>query len=383
MDQDKVSVLLAIPADQVEAMSTRETVQSVASQSYPTSLIEMLQVQYMPQTPGGRTAALNAARDQVKGEFLIHTEAGVTWDPCKIERQVLRIREGGEDAGAGSAHRMSVRNASGKIKQTNFSLIGILGLRIATLLAPPWKASALLIRSDVMHGLGAYRHIDQQVWEHDIRLAERKIKIELLEEDLAIWNVDSDPDGNLQRDLFPSGVRQTFLKQHLDRVNPETLISGSAASSDNQTLLQAALHLYNDDLDASHSICQSFDRECAPASFWHGLIHRREPDFRNAKGWFGRSEKWEGLLQIRDGVQDVLERILLMPEYGTSRDTAFALKRHLDAEGVWDSAHFVDMVEANQEREEIDEMEGLFLREIQEAEMISALDWSHRCAIGA
>ena len=66
-----------------------------------------------------------------------------------------------------------------------------------------------------MHGLGAYRHIEQQVWEHDIRLAERDVPIELLEDDLAVWNVGSDPSANLQRDLFPSGVKQIFLKQHL------------------------------------------------------------------------------------------------------------------------------------------------------------------------
>ena len=94
MDQDKVSVLLAVPSGQVEELSTRDAVQSIASQSYPASLIETLQIQYVPQTPGGRTAALNAARDQAKGEFLVYTESGVTWDPAKIERQVLRMREG-------------------------------------------------------------------------------------------------------------------------------------------------------------------------------------------------------------------------------------------------------------------------------------------------
>ena len=123
-----------------------------------------------------------------------------------------------------------------------------------TLLTPPWKPGALLIRSDVMHGLGAYRHIEQQVWEHDIRLAERDVPIELLEEDLAVWNVESDPSAHLQRDLFPSGVRETFLKQHLDRAVAESLTRGPVASSENQTMLLAALLLFNDDLDQSHTI---------------------------------------------------------------------------------------------------------------------------------
>jgi hypothetical protein len=383
MDQDKVSVLLAVPADQVEAPATHETMQSIASQSYPASLMETLQVQFIAETPGGMTAAINAARDQAKGEFLVHTTPGVTWDPSKIERQVLRLREGGDDAGVGSAHRTSVRTEGGRVKQADFDLIHRVGLRVATLITPPWKPGALLIRSDVMHGLGAYRHIDQQVWEHDIRLAERGFCVELLEEDLAVWHVDVDPTANLMRDLFPSSVRESFLKRHLDQTDPNTLIAdGNTELSEHRALLLAALHLFNDDLDPSHVICQGFGRESIAGNYWHGIIHRREPDFDNARGWFGRAEQWEGLLQIRDGVQELLQRVLLMPEYGHARDTAFALKRHLDAEGIWNAGHFLDMCTAFGEREEKEEMEERLLREIQEAEMIAALDWTYRCAAG-
>ncbi|HCK10271.1 MAG TPA: hypothetical protein DHW45_10385 [Candidatus Latescibacteria bacterium] len=378
MDQDKVSVLLVVPADKVEAPATKEAMQSVASQSYPASLIETLQVQYIPETPGGRTAALNAARDQAKGEFLVHTEPGVTWDPSKIERQVLRLREGSDDAGVGSAHRMSVRDSSGKLKQTSFDLLRVLGLRIATLLAPPWKPGALLIKSEVMDVLGAYRHIKEQVWEHDIRLAEKGLVIELLDDDLAVWNVEIDPSANLQRALFPSGTRASFLKQHLDRVELASLVP---TDSEERVILLAGLHLFNDDLETSHEICQGFGRENVPANYWHGLLHRREPDFQNSKGWFGRAERWEGLLQIRDSVQDVLQRVLLMPEYGHARDKAFELKRHIDAGGIWDPVYFVDMCESYQASEEKEEAEALLLREIQEAEMVAALDWTYRCAV--
>lgn len=381
MDQDKVSVLLAVPSDQVEDLPARETMQSIASQSYPASLIETLRVQYVTATSGGRTAALNAARDQVKGEFLIHTEPGVTWDPSKIEHQVLRIREGGEGVGAGSAHRVSVRDGNGKLKQTDFTFVKTFGLRLTTLLAPPWKPGALLIRSDVMNKLGAYRYIDQQVWEHDIRLAEKGVEIELLEEDLAVWNVETDPSANLQRDLFPAGIRETFLKGHLDRLDLESLVSGPVSSPEDRTLLLAALHLFNDDLDSSHAICQAFGRERVSANYWHGIIHRREPDFKNARGWFARAERWEGLLQIRDSVQDVLQRVLLIPEYGTARDTAYGLKRHLDSVGIWDPGYFIDMWVAFRESDEKNAMEDLLLREVQEAEMVAALDWAYRCVV--
>ena len=48
----------------------------------------------------------------------------------------------------------------------------------------------------------------------------------------------------------------------------------------------SALWLRNDFLDESHQISQSI--ETATGSYWHGIMHRREPDFSNAKYWFRR-----------------------------------------------------------------------------------------------
>lgn len=43
----------------------------------------------------------------------------------------------------------------------------------------------------------------------------------------------------------------------------------------------AGLWLYHDFLDESHSLSQQI--ETVEGSYWHGLMHRREPDFSNAK----------------------------------------------------------------------------------------------------
>ena len=59
----------------------------------------------------------------------------------------------------------------------------------------------------------------------------------------------------------------------------------------------AAMHLALNDLTGGHAICQ--DIENAEGSYWHGIMHRREPDYDNAKYWFrlvGRHEIFPALL---------------------------------------------------------------------------------------
>ena len=51
-------------------------------------------------------------------------------------------------------------------------------------------------------------------------------------------------------------------------------------------LLKSALRLWNDDLEGSHLICQEFKTNTG--CYLHGLMHRREPDYGNAKYWFRR-----------------------------------------------------------------------------------------------
>src|SRR4029079_11488334 len=49
---------------------------------------------------------------------------------------------------------------------------------------------------------------------------------------------------------------------------------------------RAGLWLAFDFLDESHAISQ--DLETAGGSFWHAIMHRREPDASNSKYWWRR-----------------------------------------------------------------------------------------------
>src|SRR5215207_7106462 len=69
-----------------------------------------------------------------------------------------------------------------------------------------------------------------------------------------------------------------------DKLN--TLFTNEKIPSRIQPLLQSAALLWHDHLDASHTISQSI--ETRNGSWLHGIMHRREPDYGNAKYWFRR-----------------------------------------------------------------------------------------------
>jgi hypothetical protein len=52
--------------------------------------------------------------------------------------------------------------------------------------------------------------------------------------------------------------------------------------------LQAAMWLYVDDLNRSHEISQGIAGPVG--AYWHGIMHRREGDFWNAKYWLRQAE---------------------------------------------------------------------------------------------
>ena len=61
-------------------------------------------------------------------------------------------------------------------------------------------------------------------------------------------------------------------------------------------LAESGLWLLSGDLDRSHSISQSIDN--STGSFWHGIMHRREGDYGNAKYWFRRAGNHPALQDV-------------------------------------------------------------------------------------
>src|SRR5439155_4537203 len=86
-------------------------------------------------------------------------------------------------------------------------------------------------------------------------------------------------------DLGPGPRPGVETEGHLNRKLDEALRQ-TKLSIARQQLIRALVLLWHDHLDAAHVIAQEI--ESADGAFIHGIMHRREPDYGNAKYWFRR-----------------------------------------------------------------------------------------------
>lgn len=147
----------------------------------------------------------------------------------------------------------------------------------------------------------------------------------------------------------PDRQSLTTLNTRIDDALKPAALTGARGE-----LVRATVLLWHDHFDPAHAIAQEI--ETRDGSYVHAILHRREPDYGNAKYWFhrvGQHPCFTGL---------AARASTLLKSAGNSD-----LEKLLVRGGQWDASAFVDACEAVAGRP-IGDPQFRLLREIQRAE---------------
>jgi hypothetical protein len=231
---------------------------------------------------------------------------------------------------------------------------------VSALVDPPDPAGPFAMRRAAWDKVGPFRSVDAPLWDWLIRAAKAGEAIHPLE------TGSSRAEPALPR-LAPARPpkERDWLRDHLESFEP-----AGRDSSPNSTIdaiaIRAGLFLWHDYLDEGHQLCQSIEGEGDGQSgdYWHAIMHRREPDYTNAKYWFRRL----GAHPLFREMPNVVNSIPT-----TSAEAVLWRTRLLPA-GGWNPVAFVDFCEVSARDEETDAAQ--FARRIQRTEMLLLLSAS-------
>jgi hypothetical protein len=146
------------------------------------------------------------------------------------------------------------------------------------------------------------------------------------------------------------------LLEELKALSPQELLGGGIARSDMALAVLAGLLLRADCLDDSHKVSQGIPT--AEGSYWHAIMHRREPDYENARYWFRRL-----------GEHPVFPRLA---GHAWASPRAKAASEAVLRDGKWDPYRFIDLCEACETGARPELREGLEFLQDREVELLLA-----------
>lgn len=140
--------------------------------------------------------------------------------------------------------------------------------------------------------------------------------------------------------LYPVDNWDSTLDEQIDGLLLKQLTAGKIEQKPYGLAIKAGLHLLNESLDKSHAIAQEITN--GTGSYWHGLMHRMEGDYRNAKYWFAETGQHPIypllIIRVREYLSDkaVLE---------FDHDALRSKLNVLATAPMWNPSVFVDAVE--------------------------------------
>lgn len=116
--------------------------------------------------------------------------------------------------------------------------------------------------------------------------------------------------------LADPGPGRSLLPASIVRAAIGRVIPSLRRNSVDSKCLEAGLLLLWDHLDESHSVSQALEGKGSPrtADYWHGIMHRREPDPGNAAWWARRFAGHPALDVLGTYLQKWLQELAVEPD---------------------------------------------------------------------
>jgi hypothetical protein len=171
-----------------------------------------------------------------------------------------------------------------------------------------------------------------------------------------------------RRRSLDAGSPNAVERATIERLSANSAFAHAArAVADRSMALSclAGVWLVHDFLDESHEVSQGINT--SEGSFWHGIMHRREGDFSNAKYWFRHVGDHPVYAEL------AVRAARLADEH----DAASAITK-LTAHSTWEPYAFVDLCQATERSGKHREL----CLDLQQAEWELLFDFCYRSAIG-
>ena len=178
--------------------------------------------------------------------------------------------------------------------------------------------------------------------------------------------------GNPLPTLVPQEAWSPELTDALTSSSLDNLFQGKSVK--NTTFgeaIKSGLLLWNDALDESHTISQELGNQTG--SYWHGIMHRREPDYSNSKYWFGRVGTHPIFPALRE------RALVILKEIPNPSDALANIAQTIEADGNWDAYQFIDWCQAAENGSDTDVTR--FLQQVQAEEIKLLLAYSYQNAV--
>ncbi len=165
-------------------------------------------------------------------------------------------------------------------------------------------------------------------------------------------------------DLGPGTPNET-MRPALNGLSVNNILQHEQASDQYMVCICiACIWIYHDYLEESHSIVQTIPS--TTSSYLHGIIHRREADYSNAKYWFSKVPTHPIFIQLYSIAHDLSLKVKDAPDIFT------------DSGGIWNASAFADL--CNQNCGKKTPIERL-CQQIQRSEWELLFDYSYNKAI--